>query len=256
MTSQQFFFSTNTQDGEKIAVSSILRVRRSNDPERYLGLPNMVGRNKRSSFQALKDRFKQRIDNWSISHLFQGGKESLCAELEGIIAKFWWQRGRDKKGIHWCAWKELCSLKEDGGLGFRTLAKFNIALLAKQGWRLINFPNSLLSRVLKEKYYPNSNFYNARLGNLPSLVTARFCMIESRKVEFGSGSGKNESYRVNDLFRRFHIRVISKLAWIRGLTEIALHYPTITRDKGVCLSRVRYTVMLPGRVFPGVEIEI
>ncbi|KAA3469681.1 reverse transcriptase [Gossypium australe] len=60
--------------------------------------------------------------------------------------------------------------KEDGGLGFRNLANFNVALLAKQGWRLINYPDSLLVKVLKAKYYPNSNFAAARLGNLPSLT--------------------------------------------------------------------------------------
>lgn len=76
----------------------------------------------------------------------------------------------NRKSIHWCTWENLCLLKEDGGFGFRNFAKFNIALLAKQGWRLVNYPNSLLARVLKAKYYPNSDFYKARLGNLPSLT--------------------------------------------------------------------------------------
>lgn len=35
------------------------------------------------------------------------------------------------QGIHWCGWEKLCNLKEDGGLGFWQLTKFNIALLAK-----------------------------------------------------------------------------------------------------------------------------
>ncbi|KAK5785060.1 hypothetical protein PVK06_039605 [Gossypium arboreum] len=52
-------------------------------------------------------------------------------------------------------------LKEDEGLGFRSFAKFNVALLAKQGWRLISNPNSLLGKVLKAKYYPNSDFLNS-----------------------------------------------------------------------------------------------
>lgn len=94
--------------------------------------------------------------------------KSLCNELEGIIARFWW--GKGKKGIHWCTWKEVCDLKEAGGLGFRKLDKFNIALLAKQAWRLINYPDSLIGRVLKAKYYPNACFLTAPLGNLPSLT--------------------------------------------------------------------------------------
>ncbi|KAA3479946.1 reverse transcriptase [Gossypium australe] len=160
-------------DGERTMISNALGVQSSNDPERYLGLPNMVGRKKKLSFQNLKDRF-------NVKHLSQGGKEvfikailqsiptytmacfllpkTLSAELESIITKFWWQKSRGKKGIHWCVWKDFCSLKENGGLGFRNRDKFNVAMLAKK------------ARVLKAKYYPNSNFINAQLGDLPSLT--------------------------------------------------------------------------------------
>ncbi|KAA3469548.1 retrotransposon protein [Gossypium australe] len=40
---------------------------------------------------------------------------------------------------------------------------------AKQGWRLFNYPNSLLDQVLKAKHYPSSNFLKAQLRNLHSL---------------------------------------------------------------------------------------
>ncbi|KAA3479525.1 reverse transcriptase [Gossypium australe] len=66
----------------------------------------------------------------------------------------------------WETWDSL--LKECGGLGYRNLAKFNLALLAKQGWRLIEDPKSLLARTLKVKYYSNTDFLSSGLGNLPS----------------------------------------------------------------------------------------
>ncbi|KAH1055211.1 hypothetical protein J1N35_033276 [Gossypium stocksii] len=56
------------------------------------------------------------------------------------------------------------------GLGFRNMSQFNITLLDKQGWRLINYPNSLVARVLKTKYYPQIDFIDALLGSLPSIT--------------------------------------------------------------------------------------
>ncbi|KAL1165147.1 hypothetical protein V6Z11_A06G112300 [Gossypium hirsutum] len=83
--------------------------------------------------------------------------------MESIVVRFWWQKSHGKRGMHWCEWGKPCKLKEDGGLGFRSLAKFNVAILAKQGWRLISNPDSLMGRVLKAKYYPNSDFLNSSL---------------------------------------------------------------------------------------------
>jgi len=51
----------------------------------------------------------------------------------------------------------LIKPKGHGGLGFKDLRLFNQALLAHQAMRLIMYPNSLCARVLKAKYFSNSN---------------------------------------------------------------------------------------------------
>ena len=53
-------------------------------------------------------------------------------------------------------------MAKEGGLGFRDLHSFNKAMLAKQGWRLIQNLDSLCARILKANYYPNSDFLNAK----------------------------------------------------------------------------------------------
>ena len=59
------------------------------------------------------------------------------------------------------AWWRICIPKKDGGMGFRDLHSFNLAMLAQQSWRLISTPDSLCARVLKAKYYPNCNLLKA-----------------------------------------------------------------------------------------------
>lgn len=60
--------------------------------------------------------------------------------------------------------------KTRGGLGFKRIRDFNVAMLGRQGWRLLAFENSLVGRVFKAKYYPNSSFMDAQLGNNPSYI--------------------------------------------------------------------------------------
>ena len=62
-------------------------------------------------------------------------------------------------------WKKMCNSKAKGGMGFRNLQAFNLAMLAKQVWRILSNPNSLVARVLKDRYVPMSYVLNAKLGN-------------------------------------------------------------------------------------------
>ncbi|KAK9683300.1 hypothetical protein RND81_10G130100 [Saponaria officinalis] len=45
-----------------------------------------------------------------------------------------------------------------------------MAMLAKQLWRLIKFPDTLVSQLMKARYYPHSNPLEAQLGHHPSYV--------------------------------------------------------------------------------------
>lgn len=82
--------------------------------------------------------------------------------------KYWWSNSKDGSGIHWKSWENLTTPKKFGGLGFRQIRDFNVALLGKQGWHLLANPNALVTRVLKGRYFPRTSFLQATLGHNPS----------------------------------------------------------------------------------------
>ena len=88
----------------------------------------------------------------------------------------------------------MCQLKSSGGLGFKNIKLFNLALLAKQGWLLQVGHDSLVYKVLKAKYFPSSDFVHASLGNNPS-YTWRSIMAAQELVKNGLrwrvGNGEN-----------------------------------------------------------------
>jgi hypothetical protein len=79
----------------------------------------------------------------------------LCSEITSMATKFWWGQQRVERKVHWLGKQHLTQAKSMGGMGFRELSLFNKALLARQGWRLVQCPDSLVSQVLKAKYYPH-----------------------------------------------------------------------------------------------------
>lgn len=64
----------------------------------------------------------------------------------------------------------MCLSKNKGGLGFRHLWYFNLAMLGKQGSRFISNPESLPVHILKAKYFHKEDLLNANKVSNPSFV--------------------------------------------------------------------------------------
>jgi len=170
-------FSPNTPHSVRNQICSILSIANKAYNERYLGLPVAVGKSRRKTFEYIKQRVWNRIQGWQERLLSKAGKEimikavaqaiptyamscfdltkSVCDDLNSMIARYWWSQQDKLNKIHWFSWEKLTRSKKKGGLGFRDLHLFNMAMLSRQAWRLLTNPDMLCAQVLKAKYYPN-----------------------------------------------------------------------------------------------------
>lgn len=78
-------------------------------------------------------------------------------------------------------------------MGFRDLSMFNQALLVKQSWRISRNPESLLSKVLRGRYFRDGDFFNAHVGENSSLVWkniiwGRDLFMEGYRWRVGNGN--------------------------------------------------------------------
>ena len=83
------------------------------------------------------------------------------------------------------SWRRLCNPKKMGGIGFRDLYAFNLALLAKQAWKLVQKKDPLFYRIYKERYFLNTTLLDAEMGHNP-MYGWRSLLMASEVIQAGS----------------------------------------------------------------------
>lgn len=64
-----------------------------------------------------------------------------------MALSFLWGSGKKGRKVHWVKGFRMNIPKNKGGMDFRDIECFNQAMLAKQGWRILTNPSSLVTAV-------------------------------------------------------------------------------------------------------------
>lgn len=106
------FFSSNTPKEVQVEIQSRFGAQVIKQHEKYLGLPLLVGKNKKNSFKEIKVKLARKLARWKEKLLSKAGKDnlikavaqaiptysiscfkipnSLCDEFTSLIRNFWW----------------------------------------------------------------------------------------------------------------------------------------------------------------------
>jgi ribonuclease HI len=106
--------------------------------------------------------------------------KTLCEEISAMICRYWWSQQDEKNRCHWISWEQMTKSKQEGGMGFRDLHIFNLAMLARQSWRLLQNPDSLCGTVLKALYFPDCSLLEAK--PVPTMSYTRRSILKGRDL--------------------------------------------------------------------------
>ena len=105
------FFSQSTLEATKVEIKEALGLQEMVHDDKYLGLPSLVGKKKKESFNFIKEKVWRKLQSWERKLLSQAGWEilitaviqaiptyamgcfkiplGLCHEIESMVRKFW-----------------------------------------------------------------------------------------------------------------------------------------------------------------------
>ena len=149
------FFSRNTPVRTRLLLKQTLQISVEAFGERYIGLPKAVGRITGGTFDHIGERIRSKLQGGVERLISCTGREvrikavaqsiptyimscfqltkKVCKKLASLMAKYWWSSNLDRRSLHWLSWDSLVVPKVKGGMGFKDLQLFNLALLGKHG---------------------------------------------------------------------------------------------------------------------------
>uniref|UniRef100_A0A803NGW8 FAD-binding PCMH-type domain-containing protein n=1 Tax=Cannabis sativa TaxID=3483 RepID=A0A803NGW8_CANSA len=183
-------FSPKVLGGDKSSIQEILDLHLLDKKERYLGNPFFYSARRRDDLKYIKEKLLNRLEGWKAKQLSFAGRQTLisavlssipcyamstmkipvaiCSEMDSLVSRFWWTGSSNN--------------------GKRKFKDFNMALLAKLAWQLLDGEqnNKPWVQILKAKYSSVQDFWNVQVKSDDSRVWKG---ILSTRALCSSGAG-------------------------------------------------------------------
>jgi hypothetical protein len=177
-------FSKNTAHLVIQSISGIFPFTKALTSSKYLGLPLFFGKSKTSDFKDIVEKVSGKIEGWRAKTLSQAGRFVLIRSVASSIPSYamssfllpiavsssldkafknlWWGFPMGKtRNLSLKSWSSICSPRVEGGLGFKRMHEFNLSLVAKLGWQLLNDSDCLWVKQLQNKYIKYGDFLSS-----------------------------------------------------------------------------------------------
>lgn len=150
-------------------------------PIRYLGLPLLHRKLRRSDYSPLIDKIRGRLHHWTVKCLSFTGKFQLITsviyslvnfwlsvfalrkgclkQIQSMCTKFLWAGNLEKRAAAKVVWKDLCLPKSEGELGLQDFVIWNKVLNLRLLWLLIFGSSSLWVAWNREHRIKRSNIW-------------------------------------------------------------------------------------------------
>ncbi|GJR88455.1 putative RNA-directed DNA polymerase [Tanacetum coccineum] len=164
MEKSMVFFG-NVSDHVKAVILGIMPFLVGSLLIKYLGIPLISSRLCKHHCSPFIDKVKLRLLNWKNKSLSFAGRLQLIKsvisslqvywssifllpkfvynEIEKLMRNFLCSQGNFHRGKAKMKWKDVCNLKEQGGLGIKSLHLWNVALMSKHIWNIVSKKDSL-----------------------------------------------------------------------------------------------------------------
>jgi hypothetical protein len=189
-------FSSHVQPNVIADIKNIFPVSNIDSNSVHLGHPLiMPSKDRSSAYNFILYKFRSKLSTYKAGKLSHAARLTLIksvfasisvyymsniiftkkflSKLTAIIRTFWWTGVREEpttKALCLRAWKDICTPKNEGGLGIRNLQATNQSLILSTAWRIAQDPNSQLYNILKSKYFHDTSIWRAK----PSVPKSAF----------------------------------------------------------------------------------